>query len=150
MKRNVTHHNAREGIDVKIGSANGTIEYNEVYDNGQVGLYVDSATNVDVFGNVSYRNRFAGIALGIEYAPPTRNIRVFNNVLYSNQDGGISFFSLTGQGINDCEITNNTFYGNEDAGLWFLGAAPHRDNTIVNNIFPTAIDVIAPLAITSP
>jgi len=92
IARNLSHDNGEEGIDAKIDSRNGTIHDNIVYNNGRVGLYVDSVAEVEIFGNVVYNNATQGITIGVEFSPRTDRVQVHHNVMYGNGDGGLAFF----------------------------------------------------------
>ncbi len=154
---NTLKEGKKEGIDVKVGSRNGSIHDNTVTGvaqvsgtpqgyNGGPGIYLDGnrATmfNINVYNNTIYNNTSEGIAIADEVPEQgdVYDIRVYNNVVYGNGRQGIN----SGAGINinsnvhNVEVEQNTFINNVQAfnigGLDGGGKKAH-DITIRNNIF---------------
>jgi len=84
-------NNVAYGNDIGIFAFNGNIIDNRTYDNGTVGIDVDSGM---VQGNVSYSNP---IGISANYGTVT------NNLVYANAEAGISVG-------NETQLTNNTVY----------------------------------------
>jgi Right handed beta helix region len=96
------YENNKEGIDAKYGATNGIIARNRTYRNNGPNIYIDAASNIDVYGNICHDARSANkacIGLSIEslYNPehrPVKNVRIFNNVI-SGSGAGIWFWVET-------------------------------------------------------
>jgi hypothetical protein len=92
---NRVENGKREGIDVKVGSRNGSVHHNLIRKQGQVfaeiadagpALYIDAnradVRNVDVYANVIEDNKQSAIVITSETNPNSvSDIRVYNNVI---------------------------------------------------------------------
>ena len=121
IKNNSVHDGITEGIDVKVGSSNGIVNMNEVYNqNAQrnpPGIYIDAwdghEFNIDVFDNICHDNGH-GFSLGSENGGLLEGIRIHHNKAYNNDRG----LWLAGFGIgqrhlfNNIEISGNEIYDN--------------------------------------
>lgn len=145
-----------EGIDIKVGSRNGTVHDNEVSGSAEISgtsrhggpaIYIDGNRadmfNIDVFRNNVHNNHADGISVADE-DPSTgsvRNVRVHDNVisnngtLGANGGQGISVYST----VDGLDIYNNVMRGNIegfDVGKNF-GASPQNvsihDNQFLDN-----------------
>jgi hypothetical protein len=127
---NYVHDGFTEGICVKVGSSNGIVSNNEVYNQvephgSRIGIYIggwDSYEfNIDVFDNISHDNSI-GISVCSEDGGLTEGIRIHHNKAYYNDRG----FWLAGWGIGQthpCKniaIYENEFY-NDQFGLEISG-----------------------------
>jgi hypothetical protein len=152
-RRNLVHDNFREGIDAKYGATGGDIYHNKTYANGDVTnwegiiqIYLDGATNTDVYQNLIYGDAAApkkdavqGVVLGIEQdVYPTNNINIYSNVFYDCSEG-VRFWTGSGVTVNlsNIYIVNNTFVSCSGRGVYWWNpnnnvAAPVW---IRNNIF---------------
>ncbi len=121
IKNNRVHDGLQEGIDVKVGSSNGTVCTNEVYNQKgrPAGIYIDAFSshefNIDVFDNICHDNGI-GITVGCEYGGLLDGIKIHHNKVYNNGRG----FWVAGVGaptvkhlFNNITIYGNEFYNNE-------------------------------------
>jgi uncharacterized protein YfiM (DUF2279 family) len=122
IKNNHVHDGFTEGIDVKVGSSNGIVNNNEVYNQeaGRPGIYIDAwdrhEFNIDVFDNISHDNGGHGIAVASEDGGLLENIKIHNNKAYDNSRG----LWVAGWGVatqkhlfNNITIYGNEFYSND-------------------------------------
>lgn len=101
-----------EGIDAKVGSSNGTIRNNRVWNLVQLGIYVDAWTatssNISIYGNRVW-NCANGIVIGAEAGGTVRDIRIHDNLVWRN---GLSGIAISGAGDDgpkqNIAIFNNT------------------------------------------
>jgi parallel beta-helix repeat protein len=113
IKNNRVHHSLKEAIDAKVGSSNGIVTKNEVF-NSTTGIYIDAwdsyEFNIDVFDNISHDNNL-GIAVTSENGGSIEGIRVHHNIAYHNGQRG---FIVAGWGIGQTHpLKNIRVYGNE-------------------------------------
>jgi len=115
IKNNRVHEGLRIGIDVKLGSSNGIVCNNEVYNrSGAIGIYLDAwdshEFNINVFDNISHDNRI-GFAVTSENEGLIEGIRIHHNIAYNNDERG---FLVGGWGIGQTHTLKNIkVYGNE-------------------------------------
>ena len=124
IKNNRVHEGLTEGIDVKVGSSNGIVSKNEVYNQGAVdrnppGIYIEAwdkhEFNIDVFDNISHDNAH-GFAVASENGGLLEAIKIHNNRAYRNRNWG---FVVAGWGIaqthpfKNIEIYGNVSYENQ-------------------------------------
>ena len=126
-----------EGIDVKEGSAHGTVHHNYVYNLSRCGLYVDAwasdLEDVAVYNNVVH-DCMHGQGLGCEGGGTLKNIRIYNNLFYDNIHYGVGISSWGEDGEKDnILISNNTIYRNGNSGIE-LGSERHKNIEVLNNI----------------
>ncbi|MCP4678865.1 MAG: right-handed parallel beta-helix repeat-containing protein [Deltaproteobacteria bacterium] len=139
------HHSQGEGITLHADSKNLQYLNNVVYDNHSVNIYIDSASNVVVDGNLVFMTEdppeeLAGIQLADESynnvtSPVMNNITITNNILVNNYYGIVFWRGhFPGEsGMKNVLIANNTVVNNKRLGIvWDEG--PH-DAVIQNNIF---------------
>jgi hypothetical protein len=138
-----------EGIDVKDGSANGQVYYNEIWNtpDDRCGIYIDAyekhTYNIEIFGNIIRNSRHFGMQLCSEKGGLLENIKIYNNLIYNSKRGGVQFFDESSHAgpepIRNIEIYNNTFYNNSPTINWWGGITNNSpyltDITIYNNIF---------------
>lgn len=136
------HDNGEEGIDVKYTeNARVKIHDNVVRDNRGPNIYVDSATHVEVYNNISSSTKNetkAGIALAVEDWAENRvldNVKIYNNVSYGNAQAGLSIWVESTGVVSNVQIINNTFYGNKKGSIVFDGDQYAGTNVLRNNIF---------------
>jgi len=137
LKNNKIHHSNGEGITLHADSKNCKYLNNEVYDNYSVNIYIDSASNMVVDGNLVYMTftpttkEIIGVMLADESypnvtAPVLTNVTVTNNVLI-NHDWGFAFWQghFPGQsGMKNVTFANNTVIENRKGAItWDPG--PH-------------------------
>jgi hypothetical protein len=118
-----------EGIDIKVGSRNGSVHDNEVSGvaaisgtsrNSGAAIYLDGNRadqfNIDVYGNYVHDNHANGISVSDEDSSigSISNIRIHDNIISNNGTLGVN----GGQGVditssaNDVEVYNNKMTGN--------------------------------------
>lgn len=95
LKSNRVHDGLTEGIDVKVGSSNGIVTKNEVYNQRyRFGIYLDAWNshefNIDVFDNISHNN-VHGFGIASENAGLIEGIKVHHNIAYKNDQRGFWF-----------------------------------------------------------
>ncbi|ALG11921.1 right-handed parallel beta-helix repeat-containing protein [Kibdelosporangium phytohabitans] len=136
------HDNGEEGIDVKYTeNARISIHHNVSSNNRGPNIYVDSASDVQVYNNVARGTKNAtkaGIALAVEDWSETRvldNVKVYNNVSYGNAQAGLSIWVESSGTLSNVEIVNNTFHGNKKGAISFDGDEYDGVNILRNNIF---------------
>ncbi|MDR3587313.1 MAG: right-handed parallel beta-helix repeat-containing protein [Desulfosporosinus sp.] len=129
-----------EGIDVKEGSANGTIYNNIVNDVVKVGIYVDAYSqheyNIEVYGNKVY-NTNQGIVVAAEHNGFLENVRINNNVVYNCVDWGFAVGGWnTGytHAMKDISFINNTAYNIGQGGI-YLNNSEAKNVVVVHNTF---------------
>lgn len=146
LERNRIHHSEAEGISLHADSKNVKYLNNVVHDNHSVNIYIDSASNVTVDGNLVYMtsepsDEITGILLADESypnvtSPKLENITVTNNVVINN-DHGIGFWDghFPGESaLKNVTIANNTVIDCRGIALvWDPG--PHENTVVRNNIF---------------
>jgi hypothetical protein len=148
------YDNKEEGIDAKYGSSHGKIHGNIVYRNNGPNIYIDKATNIEVYNNIVFDaiNK-AGISINIEstYHPEgtkwtLHDIKVHDNLVYNNQ-GGIGFWLEPGRGSEEkahwdsIYIFNNTLVNNSrigsyrGGGIYIVNGEPHNfgDHIVIEN-----------------
>ena len=121
----------REGIDIKVGSRNGTVHDNEVegaasisgtprgYQGGPA-IYLDGnradMKNIEVFNNVVKNNTADGIVVADEDKGigKVSGIKIYDNLVYGNgilgTNGGVGIG--IGSNVSDVEIRDNTLADN--------------------------------------
>jgi hypothetical protein len=123
ISNNTVHDCGMEGIDAKVGSSNGKIFGNNVYDTSRVGIYVDGydqgITNVDVYNNTVHDSKPIasgasedGIRIGAELGVAMSNIKLYNNIIYNISAMGIDVSAWTEAGYPEPRYTNVTIYNN--------------------------------------
>ena len=155
---NILTQGKKEGIDVKVGSRNGSIHDNEVTGvamvsgthqgyRGGPAIYLDgnraAMSNIDVYNNIVYGNTAGGIVISDEIPDigDVSDIRVYNNVVFNNGIQGVNGGEGIGirSNVRDVEVVNNTFAKNVQAfsidGLNSSGGAKSSDILVRNNIF---------------
>ncbi len=158
VANNTVKEGKREGIDIKVGSRNGSVHGNTVTAqaivsgtpqgyNGGPGIYLDGnrATmfNISVYNNTVYANTADAIAIADEVPEQgdVYDIRVYNNVVYGNGKQGVNGGSgiAINSNVRDVEILHNTFVNNVQAfniaGIDYYGGKKASNITIRNNIF---------------
>ncbi len=164
VANNTLKEGNKEGIDIKVGSRNGSVHNNSVTAtalvsgtprkgyNGGPAIYLDgnraNLFNIDIYNNVVFGNTADAILIADEVPSlgDVSGIRVYNNVIYGNGQNGIN----GGQGITvtsnvrNVEIVNNTVAKNVqaiyiDGSDYTGGYKPHdilvRNNIIANNTY---------------
>jgi hypothetical protein len=140
------HHSQYQGLMLHADSKNGKYLNNEVHDNGEVNIYLDSCSDMLVDGNLVYMSGAPPAGqIGIQLAdgaypnvtaPVLANITITNNVVHNNTYG-IVFWEgdFPGQSaMNNVTIANNTVVNNAQVALvWDDG--PHSGTVVRNNIF---------------
>ena len=99
-----------------VGTSGNSVQYNNVHDNADIGIYVEKSHDQNIFYNLSYRNGLDGISVSDSDGIGTSH--TFNNVVY-----------------------NNTAYGNTRAGLSVVGDYNQADVNVYNNTFKNNISV---------
>ena len=152
LEGNYIYHSNAEGITLHADSKNCQYLGNVVYDNVSVNIYIDSASNMIIDGNLVYMTgdppeELAGIQLADESydnvtAPVMRDITVTNNVLINNYYGFVFWrghFPDESALVN-VTVANNTIINSKGASItWDTG--PHENSVVRNNIVANASDV---------
>lgn len=162
IANNIVNQGTREGIDVKIGSRNGSIHNNTVTGVAQISgtpqgynagaaIYVEGnradTFNIDVYNNHVHGNFAEGIVIADEVPEQgdVRDVRVYNNLIYENGKSSTSSGAgiMVVSNVSDVEIINNTLAKNTqsifiDGTSFFTG---YRTNNVLirNNIFADAL-----------
>lgn len=158
LANNILKEGNREGIDIKVGSRNGSVHNNTITGaaqvsgtpkgyNGGAAIYIDgnraNMFNIDVCNNVVYKNTADAIVIADEVPNQgdVSNIRVYNNLIYENGRQGVNGGNgiLIGRNVHNVEIVNNTIVKNVQAisidGSYYTGGYKPYDILIRNNIF---------------
>ena len=174
IRNNRVHDGMTEGIDVKVGSSNGIVTKNEVYNQiYRIGIYIEGwdrhEFNIEVFDNVShhnvdgfavstedggltdaikmhhnhaFKNQYSGFrivgwgAAGKEH--PVRNLKIYENTLNENAVG-IELSGNTGTTLDSIDVFNNLIYRNKNAGVRIsrydgpTGDFAMRNIAVINN-----------------
>jgi hypothetical protein len=132
ISNNTVHDGGTEGIDAKMGSSNGTISGNRVYNQERVGIYVEAweqhEHDIEVFDNASFGNRH-GFGVASEAGGLIERIRVHHNVAHDNTSGGfwvVGWNLQTAHPIKDIEVYGNVAYRNR----WGINIFANADTTI--------------------
>jgi hypothetical protein len=134
-ENNTIHHNGGEGMLTYMNTGNTIFKNNTVYDNWSMNLYVDTAPNVLVDGNLVYCNepnladaenngfpadgtiikglRPIGIGTADEYygGPHTNylhDVTIKNNLIVNCRRGYNHYAQYVGSGMKNVKILNNT------------------------------------------
>jgi hypothetical protein len=152
-------NNGKEGITVKYNARNGQIINNVSYGNTRMGIYIDSANNVECAKNLVHSSTDiykCGIGLSLEevYNPSQDNlynIDVHHNIIYGCggglwvwlEDGAELWANLSGIVIANNTITDNNTHNM--GGIYLFGAGSSSNfstgNKIVNNILFDNTDI---------
>ncbi|MBR8837711.1 MAG: right-handed parallel beta-helix repeat-containing protein [Stigonema ocellatum SAG 48.90 = DSM 106950] len=156
VANNTLNQGNREGIDLKVGTRNGSVHDNSVTQlaliegtprgyNGGSAIYLDgnraNMFNIDVYNNLVFNNTADAITIADEDPSngDVSDIRVYNNVVYGNGqlrvNGGAGTQVTTN--VRNVKIINNTYAKNVQAIEIHPsggGYAPH-DILVRNNIF---------------
>jgi len=157
VEYNYVHDAFEEGIDVKDASFDGEVRFNAVSYTGSAGIYINSASNVDVYGNWihdagNHRSPASdsgdGIALSTGDGTSGYQVnynRIFRNQIWNSSRQGISIYnrsSSTTEIIGN-QIFNNTVHysgwtTNGGYSLYFDAEDIAFGNEFFNNIFSTS------------
>jgi parallel beta-helix repeat protein len=117
VMNNKVYDNYEEGIDPKSTTSNGSIHNNVVYGNNGPNIYIDGASNIEVYDNNVYDAKGAtkaGIGLAVESGGSASNVKIYNNIIHGNPGGGVNFWIGS---YSNVSIVNNTIYNNQKAAL---------------------------------
>ncbi len=132
ISNNSVHDGGTEGIDAKMGSSNGTISGNRVYNQARVGIYVEAweqhEHDIEVFDNASFGNQH-GFGVASEAGGLIERISVYHNVAHDNSSGGfwvVGWNLPTAHPIRDIQVYANVSYRNR----WGFNVFADADTTI--------------------
>lgn len=149
---NHVHDSGKEGIDIKETSNLGKVHHNVVNGVGRQGIYVDAwfglLRGIEVYSNVIYSCRGAGLVVSVEQKRSAEDINIHNNLVFNNQGSGLLFSRFGADGPRRrIKITHNIFYHNGygpakpgqsyywiTGGLYFMSANV-EDVAIDKNVF---------------
>ncbi|HXF63587.1 MAG TPA: right-handed parallel beta-helix repeat-containing protein [Caldilineaceae bacterium] len=129
----------KEGINIKTGSANGSVHHNVVDGIPRTGLYVDaydrSIENIEIYAN-RVTHSLHGIVVASERGGPVSNVRIYQNFFAYNRYYGVWIAHYGDSGpLRGIEILTNTIYANQGHGIHItstnLSGIVVRDNTII-------------------
>ena len=136
---NTILNNIGEGIDIKDGSAYGSVHHNIVKNTSSVGIYLDAYEDyeheIEIYHNTVTNAGYAGISIGTERGGTIEDIKIHDNFVYDNMQDGIevaNYVSPTSPGpgnARNIEINNNVAYNNGHGGIE-IG----YDRTLTHNI----------------
>jgi parallel beta-helix repeat protein len=123
VSNNSLHDGGMEGIDFKVGSSNGKIFGNTVYNMYRIGIYVDgysqSMDNVEVYNNIVRDSKpvitgsgDGAIVIGAERGVTMSNIKIYNNLVYNISGSGIGLSEYHESGTPLPTYTNISIYNN--------------------------------------
>jgi len=110
-----------DGIYLRGGSTNNTIENMTLNSHSTFGIYLHSSSNNTLQNNTANSNSNTGI-----YIQSSSNNTLTNNTANSNTGDGITLFSSSSN-----TLTNNTANSNTDDGIYFTSSS--NNNTLTNN-----------------
>ncbi|WP_300016085.1 right-handed parallel beta-helix repeat-containing protein [Pseudonocardia sp.] len=138
---NDVRDNGEEGIDAKYEARNGIIHGNRATGNRGPNIYIDSAHDIEVIGNLAAGATEAsksGIGLAVEnYSDTLRlaDIVIRDNRIEDNAGAGVDFW-IEGSGtMSNITVENNRFSGNGRGAITFATDSFSGENRIVGNIF---------------
>jgi hypothetical protein len=125
---------------VKVGSGNGSIHHNEVYNTGagSNNIYVDAAgkatSNISIYNNNVHSGSGMGIVVNDERETAAlTNINIYNNLVWGNRRGFV-VNSTGGEAIYNFTFINNTLYNNgTSTEIWIHTSQAHLNNCIIRN-----------------
>ena len=128
------------GIYVSNSSDRAIVRFNKSHDNRAAGLHFNGDISqggdginhdTQVYGNVIYRNGFAGgAAINMD---GNQNALIYNNVLYNNHATGIAMFQIDGGGPSTgARIYHNTIV-QDDTSRWCVLLIDGASNAIIKN-----------------
>lgn len=138
VRNNHVHDSTKEGIDAKEGCCNGKIHDNEVWNTGNVGIYIDAYSfqeqNIEVYAN-EVHNVTNCIATASEKGALLQNINIHNNIAYDGSWGLVvaSWGSASNHPMKNIHLSNNTTYNMFEGGV-LLSNADAQNIVIINNI----------------
>ena len=155
IKNSQVHDGKEEGIDSKYGTLNGKIHHNRVYGNNGPNIYIDAASNIEVYANEvsNTTGDKSNVGLAVETNSgnySVSNISIYNNIL-RNGKGGVDFWVESGAesyaSFNSIKIYNNLIYANSNRGGIRIGAYVNYTSNvqIIDNIFwknSSTVDVL--------
>lgn len=125
-----------EGIDVKVGSSNGTIHDNIVKNLNATGIYSDAYDNpnqhdIKIYNNFCQNTGWNGIAVSGEQGGTLSNVEIYNNVCTGCDTGiAIPAYDEVGAHLNTVNVHNNTIYKN-NYGMWIGYYNPTKINGLI-------------------
>ncbi len=151
VEGNTVRNNHTEGIDIWLGARNGVVAYNNVHHNMRTGIYIDGASNVNVWGNRVYANGVwtDGTTPGVSHGHgigvasenvnyPTRDIYVLNNLSYLNRKVGIFVWDDSSRaghrGSQNVLIAYNTVVDNAQIPFYLVDGVGNTGE-VVDNLF---------------
>ncbi|MHB0970024.1 MAG: right-handed parallel beta-helix repeat-containing protein [Thermoanaerobaculia bacterium] len=135
-----------EGIDVKDGSANGSVHDNDVHDMNRIGIYVDAwdkhTRNITIYRNRVHDINADGMAVASEAGGLLENVSIYNNIVHDNTFNGLIIgewgVPSPTRPVKNLTVINNTFANNGRSG-WGGGLTldnPDAQGVVIrNNIF---------------
>jgi hypothetical protein len=114
---NHVYGSSKEGIDIKETSKRGKVHHNLVHNVDRQGIYIDAwfggIRNVEIFSNVIYGCRGAGLVLSVESGSSVDEVSIHHNLIFNNDGSGL-FFSRWGvdNPRRNIKIFRNVFYHN--------------------------------------
>ena len=146
IQDNYIYHCAKECIDIKSGSANGTCRNNIVNntnsnppDSNGIGIYVDafsvSIFNITVERNFVYGNRTGYAIAGEQPGGLVENVTLQNNIANITDGKAFGIWNYNNPTYKNITIINNVFYSqNENAFFSNEDGANFTNFVIRNNI----------------
>jgi hypothetical protein len=136
---NYVHHGIKEGIDAKDGSSNGLIYDNEVANMGQVGIYLNHATNVKIYRNKVHHTGSSAFQVAVGdlamNTHKTDNNEIYQNEAWGNAYCGIEFWAEGSGTMANNKIYNNVLHNNGHYGIQLSDdSGQAKGNVIRNNI----------------
>lgn len=108
------------GIDIWTGARHGEVYGNSVHDNpgdgpSDIGIYVDGASYVRIYGNRVYRNGKGIFVTSEDESYDTHHIWVYNNVVHDNRGAAMGIWDDTPRhaGAQDVLFAHNTLVNNQ-------------------------------------
>ena len=136
---NYVHHGIKEGIDAKDGSSKGLIHDNEVANMGQVGIYLNHATDVKVYRNRVHHTGSSAFQIAVGdlamNTHKTDNNEIYQNEAWGNAYCGIEFWAEGSGSMANNKIYNNVLHNNGHYGIQLSDdAGQAKGNVVRNNI----------------
>lgn len=136
---NRVRNGLKEGIDAKDGSTRGEIRDNVVEGVRAVGVYLNHATRVKVFGNNVHHCGTNGLMFAVGDNARGRKLTadndVYRNTFWRNGSNGVQFWQTHAGEMTRNRIYNNVFYGNRQNGVVIdrVGGNVVQNNIIARN-----------------
>jgi hypothetical protein len=124
-------------VDEVAGSPGPIVRRNIVYDNEQIGIFVEHVrSGAKVYNNLCYGNGPSNLlSAGVFIYRGCLDAEVYNNTCYGNNVGLQAIGENSGDEYTDCLFKNNIATGNSSKELWVQGGADNAGGRGSGNVY---------------